>query len=149
MKKAIVIYGSTTGNTETAARWISYDPRAGRVETEVKNVTECSVEELDGKYDLVLLGCSTWGDEEVEPREDFEPFFEEMGQASLEGWKAGVFGRGDSSFTHFRGAVDAIEDLVAGRGGRVVVDSLKIDGDPKDSSDRIHEWAESILLALG
>jgi flavodoxin len=67
-----------------------------------------------------------------------------MDKADLSGRKAAVFGCGDSSYTYFCGAVDAIEDKVKELGGELISDGLKIDGDPDDSIEEIKSWAEKI-----
>lgn len=92
----------------------------------------------------MLLGSSTWGDDEIEMQEDFAEFYEKMDQVSLDGKKVAVFGCGDRSFEHFCGAADVIEEKVEELGGSLVIESLKIDGDPNDADDDIRDWAAAI-----
>jgi hypothetical protein len=48
---------------------------------------------LKDKFDLYLLGSSTWGEDEIELQEDFEPFYESVnGDLNLSGKKFAVFG---------------------------------------------------------
>ena len=150
MKKAMIVYGSTTGNTEFVAEVIAKSLQQNKIDVTVKNVTEASGQDIAGDLDIVLFGCSTWGDDEIELQEDFAEFYETMGNngTSYDGMNFAVFGCGDSSYTHFCGAVDAIEEKVAGSGGKIVVDSLKIDGDPDPIKEEIQNWAESVNLAL-
>ena len=148
MKKTLIIYGSTTGNTEYTAETIFRILQSGQVETTLKNVREASGDDLAPDFDAILLGCSTWGDEDIELQEDFIPFFESMEDRSLDKLRFGVFGCGDSSYTHFCGAVDEIEELIGRRGGEVLIQSLKIDGDPDDVKIEIQDWAESIRAAM-
>jgi flavodoxin short chain len=93
-------------------------------------------------YDLVLLGCSTWGDEEIEISNDFEPLLADLDKSGLSGKQVAVFGCGDSSYTHFCGAVDLIERKAEELGAQLVAGSLKIDGDadPKE----VQAWAEAV-----
>jgi flavodoxin short chain len=150
MKKALIIYGSTTGNTEYVAEVVAKSLKQSKLDVTVKNVSDVSVQDINGDQDIVLFGCSTWGDDEIELQEDFAEFYEAMGNngTSYEGMNFAVFGCGDSSYTYFCGAVDAIEEKVAGSGGEIVVDSLKIDGDPDPMKEEIQNWAESVNLAL-
>ena len=144
MSKALIVFGSTTGNTESTAEVINDVLEGKDWDTVLKNVDETSVEELSWDYDLVLLGSSTWGDDEIEIQEDFAEFYEKMNQVSLSGKKVAVFGCGDSSYEHFCGAVDVIGEKVEELGGKLAVDSLKIDGDPDDADDDIKDWAEMV-----
>lgn len=148
MKKALVIYGSTTGNTEYTAEVITRTLKEKELEVILKNVQEAGVDDLAGGYDVTLLGCSTWGDDEIELQDDFAVFFESFEGTSFQGRKVGVFGCGDSSYTHFCGAVDAIEEKVTQLGGEILAGGLKIDGDPEDMFDDIQGWAENVHAAL-
>jgi flavodoxin I len=148
MAKALVIYGSTTGNTESTAHTIAKAIAAQDISTTVKDVTSIETSEFDNAYDLFVLGSSTWGDDEIELQEDFAVFYEHMDGLDLNGKKMAVFGCGDSSYPHFCGAVDAIEEKVGNLGADLVVNGLRIDGDPEDSEDEIVEWAQSVASAV-
>ncbi len=144
MGKVLIVYGSTTGNTESVAERISDIFEEKDWDTVLKNVDETSPEELSWDYDLLLLGASTWGDEEIEIQEDFAEFYEEMDAVSINGKKAAVFGCGDSSYTHFCGAVDVIGEKLEKMGGMLPWESLKIDGDPEDAEEEVMGWALEI-----
>ncbi|MGE4505919.1 MAG: flavodoxin [Desulfovibrionaceae bacterium] len=146
MSKALIVYGSTTGNTETAADYIATTLGNEGIETTLLDASDAAASGLGEGYDLVLLGSSTWGDDEVELQDDFVPLYEDLEQADLKGRKVAVFGCGDSSYPHFCGAVDAIEQKVSAMGADLVAESLKIDGDPE--RDEISGWAREILARL-
>ncbi len=148
MAKALIVFGSTTGNTEATAEQISEVLSGKGLDVTLKNVTNAKVDELGGDYDITLLGASTWGEDEIEFQEDFEPFYEDMDQASLKDKKVAVFGCGDSSYEYFCGAVDQLEAKVAELGGNLVNEPLRIDGDPGDASDDINEWAEAVATSV-
>lgn len=147
MAKALLIYGSTTGNTESAAQTIAGVLAEENVQVTIKEVTNAKPADLNGDYDLYLLGSSTWGDEEIELQEDFAEFYEAMNGLDLSDKKMAVFGCGDSSYTHFCGAVDAIEQKAEDLGAVLVAAGLKIDGDPDDSEQEILDWAQSVAAA--
>ena len=147
MAKALIIYGSTTGNTESTAQAIAGVLVEQGMETEVKDVTSASPADLNNDYDLYLLGSSTWGDDEIELQEDFAEFYEAMGGLDLSNKKMAVFGCGDTTYTHFCGAVDAIEQKAEELGAVLVAAGLKIDGDPDDAEDDIRDWAQSVAAA--
>lgn len=143
MSKAIIVYGSTTGNTESTAEMIEKELSKNGIDTLVKDVSDTNTSELKD-YDLVLFGCSTWGEDEIELQDDFQPFYEEINSSNISGKKVAVFGCGDSSYTYFCGAVDAIEEKVKDSGGEIITEGLKIDGDPDDFTDDITSWAQSV-----
>jgi len=146
MARALIIFGSTTGNTESTAERIGGILNAKGLEVTVQNVSDVNPGD-EADYDLVLYGCSTWGDDEVELQDDFIDYYESMDKAPLGGKKVGVFGCGDSSYTWFCGAVDAIEEKVRKIGGTLVAEGLKIDGEPDDFEDEIDAWATSVAAA--
>ncbi|MGI6655738.1 MAG: flavodoxin [Desulfobulbus sp.] len=148
MGKAVIVYGSTTGNTESVARRIGdILTRAGH-EVLVQDVRAVQVDQLGQGCDITLLGSSTWGEDEIEFQEDFAPFFDAMDRAELGGRKVALFGCGDSSYPHFCGAVDQLEEKVQALGAVVVGTPLRIDGDPVDASAEIDEWADEVAAAL-
>lgn len=142
MSKALIVFGSTTGNTEAAAIHVEAALRAKGLETVLKNVQDVEPAGLAAGFNLVVLGCSTWGDEDIELQDDFVPLYENLDQAELKGRKVAVFGCGDTSYTHFCGAVDAIEERALALGAVLAAGSLKIDGDPERGE--VTAWAEEV-----
>lgn len=142
MSKALIVYGSTTGNTETVAGHVGAVLNKAGWDTEIKNASDVSASGLANGCDLLLLGCSTWGDDDIELQDDFVPLYDDLDKAGLSGKKVAVFGCGDSSYTHFCGAVDAIEQKAESLGAVLVTGSLKIDGDP--DKDEVMDWAKTV-----
>ncbi len=146
MGSAIIIYGSTTGNTEYTAETIGELLENKNYTITLLNVSDVSIDILEKNYDLYFLGCSTWGEDEIELQEDFESFYKDLSNdVSLSGKKFAIFGCGDSAYTYFCGAVDVIEERISILGGTLVCDSLRIDGEPE--TEEIHEWTEEIINA--
>jgi len=143
MEKALVIFGSTTGNTEAVADYVAKALEGEGMQVQVQDAADVSPAGWAEGYDLVLLGCSTWGDDEIELQEDFQPLYDELDKAGLAGRKVAVFGCGDSSYTFFCGAVDAIEERAGEVGAQVVAASLKIDGEP--GKGEAMDWAREVL----
>ena len=113
------------------------------METELRNVSDASVGDLRDGCDLVILGCPAYGDDTVELQDDFAEFYEKLDDVDLSGRKFAIFAPGDSSYEHFCGSVDLLEEKMKQLGGEVVIDGLKVDGDPSDFEDEILEWAKS------
>lgn len=148
MAKALIVYGSTTGNTEMTAGMIGESLTSKGISVTTKNVVDSTIEELGNGYDITLLGASTWGEDEIEFQEDFEPFFEQMDSAKLQEKKVAIFGCGDSSYEYFCGAVDKLENKMEELEANVVTQSLRIDGDVDDATTEITLWAEDVANAV-
>ena len=143
MGKALVVFGSTTGNTETVAEVVAKVLEESGMVVDLKDAAKVKAAGLAEGYDLVLFGCSTWGDDAIELQEDFIPLYDDLDAAGLGGRKVAVFGCGDSSYTHFCGAVDAIAEKAASLGAKVIDLPLKIDGEPDEAEAR--DWAREVF----
>ncbi len=109
MSKAIIVYGSTTGTTEDMSQIVAQGIKASEFELTVKKVSDSTPEELMG-YDLLVLGCSTWGDGDLQ--DDFVDFEKKLRATNLRGKKAAVFGPGESSYPQFCKSVDILEETL-------------------------------------
>lgn len=146
MAQVLVVYGSTTGNTESTADMIAAVLEEEGVQVDVKNVVDAKVTDLGGSYELTLLGSSTWGMDEIEFQDDFGFFYNDLDRATqLKGRKVALFGCGDSGYMYYCGAVDKLEEMMEKLGATMVCDSLRIDGDPSDFSKEIKEWAGELV----
>ena len=148
MKKILIVYGSTTGNTEYMAEMVGKVFINAGFQTGVINVTDFDDGELNDDLSALILGCPAYGHDMIELQEDFEEFIEDVEDLNLKSRKFAVFAPGDSSYEFFCGSVDKIEELLEGIGAVKIVDGLKIDGDPDDFEDEINEWSESIIAEI-
>lgn len=146
MSKVLVVYGSTTGNTESVSEVIAKALTNGGHAVDVQSAGDVSAENLAEGYDAVFFGCSTWGDDEIELQDDFIPLYDDLDKAGLSGKKVAVFGCGDTSYEHFCGAVDVIEEKSESLGAILLGDTLKIDGDPE--ADEVATWLTPISAKL-
>jgi len=142
-RHALLLYGSTTGNTEVLAEEAAKGLRSVGFEVDVRNVRGADAEEMLG-FDLVVLGCSTWDDGELQ--EDFVPFSQGMSAVDLSGCCAAVFGPGERSFGEqwFCRAVDTLIALLKEAGAEVLDEGLRIDGDIDPHLESAHDWAAEI-----
>lgn len=140
MDKVHVIYGSTTGMTETVAQRIAAD-----FDTTAVNVATAGADAFDAE--LVILGSSTWGC--GDPQDDWAA----TGVAQLEaadwtGKKVAVFGLGDAqgfADTFCDAMADLAQKAVAK--GATLVGTLPLDAFPGASS-RIVDGDHLVGLAL-
>jgi flavodoxin I len=91
MKKIAIIYGSSTGNTESIAFKIA--ARIGEGRAEVINVKEITLPQL-ATYRNLIFGISTWGIGELQG--DWKRFLLDLDQADLKGKTIAMFGLGDA-----------------------------------------------------
>ncbi|MDR1487221.1 MAG: flavodoxin [Deltaproteobacteria bacterium] len=148
MANVLIVYGSTTGNTEWVAGQLSEQIKAKGHTVESVKAGSISPSGLCAGKDLVLFGCSTWGQDEIELQDDFIPLFEAFDSIGASGVKTAVFGCGDEDYTHFCGAVDAITDKLTALGSNVIGGKLKINGDPGDSAEAIKTWGQAVAAAI-
>ena len=143
MKKATIIFGSTTGNTEIVADQIAENMPGYTVE--VVYVTDAKDDAAVQAADLVVYGCSTMGLGELQ--EDFIPYYENrMTPALLKGKTVAVFGLGDKENyeDYFCWAADILAKKVQACGANLVCDPLKVDGEPDDNRAAVAAWAQAL-----
>lgn len=144
MGKALIVYGSTTGNTESIALVIKGALEKKGWEVTCENASDATAEGLCDGYDVVYFGASAWGSDTIELQDDFATLYEDFDdRIKAKGKKAGTFASGDSSFEFFCGSADMIADKLKELGANVV-DELKIEGDASGKESEIAAWAEKI-----
>lgn len=89
MKKISIIYWSGTGNTEKMAELIDKGAAENGAEVILKDVNQATKDDITNA-DVVALGCSVAGVEELEPAE-FLPFYESI-KDDLKGKEVALFG---------------------------------------------------------
>lgn len=91
MKKEVaIIYYSATGNTEAMAEACAVGAKKAGADVLLASVSEVKAEDIWSKYDHILLGCSAWGEEQIEQAE-MKPFCDAL-RPHLEGKIMGIFG---------------------------------------------------------
>lgn len=132
MKKIGIFYGSSTGYTADLADRIA---RALGVDmADVHNVAETAPSRV-GEYDVILLGCSTWGDGDLQA--DFEDFLDGLEGMWLGGKKVAIFGCGDETMSHtFGNALGDIYDRIRPTEAQVIA-PFNTDGYSYDESKAI------------
>ena len=92
MAKVLVVYVTTTGNTEKMANAIVEGAKGAGADVTLKTVGEANVAEL-ADYDVIAFGSPAMGAEVLEEAE-MEPFFSEA-EGKISGKKVAVFGSYD------------------------------------------------------
>ncbi len=161
MAKIAIIYGSTMGNTESAAALIESALSSHEVKT--INVSNMSSETLS-EYSNLILGTSTWGCGDLQ--DDWECEISTLQDADLNGKTVALFGCGDAGsypdsfvdgigtlYEAAKGAgatiIGSVEDNYSYSSSTAVVDGRFVglpldDGMADENDDRIVAWCESI-----
>ena len=117
MQNIGIFYGSSTGNTEVAAKQIQQEFGEGIAKTfDVANAKANDIEQFSN----LIFGSSTWGIGDMQ--DDFEDFLSQIKKANLEGKKVAIFGFGDQE-TYADSYVDAIGEIyetLDGKGCQIV-----------------------------
>lgn len=161
--KTAVFFGSSTGNTESAAEQI-----AEKLGADLYNVADSPTDKI-AEYDNLIFGSSTWGVGDLQ--DDWEGFISELEDAKLEGKVVAIFGTGDSSsypdtFVNSIGTIyNALESSGCKFTGSTSTEGYEYDesaaeidgkfvGLPLDDSqddlhdERIEKWVEEIKKDL-
>lgn len=105
MQNIGIFYGSSTGNTEWAAKQIQQ--ALGKDIAKVFDVANVKASVIE-QFSNLVFGSSTWGIGELQ--DDFEDFLPEISLANIEGKKVAIFGFGDQE-TYADSYVDAIGEI--------------------------------------
>ncbi len=144
--KVLVLFGSSTGNTEELANTVAKTLQAKGMETDLINIADTTDIEYD-KYDFLFLGTSTW--DEGQTQLDFRFYLEDLqnNPPKLEGKRFAVFGTGESCYEFFCGGTEKLAEEFKKFGGIQVGDILKIDTleeDPVENQKTV-DWTNEII----
>lgn len=117
MQNIGIFYGSSTGNTEAAAKQIQNE--LGRNTVKLFDVENAKATDIE-QFSNLLFGSSTWGLGDLQ--DDFVDFLSEIASANLEGKKVAIFGYGDqdSYADSFVDAIGQIYDALEGKGCEII-----------------------------
>jgi flavodoxin I len=143
--RILIVFGSLLGKTKRLSILAGHILKDNGHDVVVKDVRSTTVQELNS-YDLVIMGCSTWDDGQLQF--DFRPFHSELLKNKFSGKNFAVFGVGSHKYPHPYYAADILEDAVKTIEGKLLVDTIKLDmdhDDPEDKVDKdIFNWIDNI-----
>jgi flavodoxin I len=143
--KTLLIYATNSGSTLEVANYITSDFSQKNQEIKVEDVRNITPETFND-YDLVILGAPTWGEGEL--LESFSRVIEKFTDKKFPDKKFAVFGLGDSTYAHFCGAADQLENFVKNVEGKLIAPVLKIDNfyfNQQQEIPKISEWVKRIF----
>jgi flavodoxin I len=161
MNKIGIFYGSSTGNTEQAAKKIQ--ELLGSAD--LKPVSEKSIDVVT-QYNVLLFGSSTWGSGELQ--DDWLSIIDKLSGLNFTGKKIGFFGTGDQDSypDTFADALGILYEELKNTGAEFIargpnddyeyedskaeIDNMFVglvldeDNQPELSDDRIAEWVSLV-----
>lgn len=131
--KALVVYYSATGNTQSVAETFDKDM------FDVIPVRELDCDKLND-YNHIIIGMSTW--ERGMPPKVFQRNIDHF--KKLKGKKFYFFGSGRSEYEYFCGALDLYYEILKQQ--NEVTEPMKFEGYPSEKNwQYIKEWQENII----
>lgn len=118
-----VFYASSTGNTKDAAKKIAKELGEG---IKTFDISFSGVDKIN-EFDKVIIGCSTWGDGELQ--DDLEEAWDEFTTLDFSGKTVALFGLGDQDgyADEYVDAMGIIYEQVS-KSGANVIGSWPVDG---------------------
>ena len=142
MAKVLIVYWSTTWNTETVADHIKETLEWEWNEVDLKTWTEVSPEQIND-YDVSFLSSPTWWDGEIQ--DDMIDFVENLKTAPISWKNIAIFACGMSSFPQFCHAWDLIKEAAIQAWAEPKWEIFQIDWDVWDELDNAWDWAKKII----
>ncbi|OGG29754.1 hypothetical protein A3A63_01515 [Candidatus Gottesmanbacteria bacterium RIFCSPLOWO2_01_FULL_46_9] len=147
-----MVYATNSGTTMTTAQTVSDKLTGAGHQVTMKEARDTIPEDFNAPQ-VILLGSPSWDYEGKEgmPHEDYIPLIEKLKTVTHENKPFAVFGLGDSSYKHFCGSADHLEELVKAMKGKLIVPSLRIDkfySDQTGNMEKINKWADDLIAVL-
>lgn len=117
--KMAIYYGSSNGNTESVAKAIR-KRLGGKERVAMFDVANLSSAEAMQEYDILLWGCPTWGEGDLQ--DDWEDFYSCLDGIDLSGKSVALFGLGDQDgYGHeFVNALKILYDKATAQGANMI-----------------------------
>lgn len=143
--KILILFASRRGQNAQLAQRIHEILEEEGLESDLINVKGQSPELLD-RYDILLLGSSTWGDGDLQT--DFQVFEDGLRDWDLTGKRGAAFGTCSSMYPRTGWAVDILENRLKNNGGKVLQKGLKLDVQGGLNYTPAVEWARRLAGLL-
>ena len=146
MASILIIYGTTSGNTQLVAEKVCEVLSAAGHKSDTKRVEQTDPAEME-KYDFIIWGASTYGHGVLQ--DYFIPFLDKLNAAKydLKGKRGAVIGLGDPKYDaqyHIESAA-ILEEAFKKHGGNLIAPALRISGSPvRHLNGIIQKWAEAL-----
>lgn len=143
--KILIVYASRRGTTRKIADIIVKILEANGLSVDIRKASLSQASDLL-KYDVLLLGSSTWEDGDL--HEDMDQIERDLRDLDLKGKFAAAFGTGNSRFRYFCEAVDILETRLKHSGAKLLIPSLKSDIMEKKLQEEAEKWGQDLLKTI-
>jgi flavodoxin I len=148
--KILITFGTLTGNTELVASHIAeqIEQAYPEIELDLKNQFEVLPPSLL-EYDLILVGASSWGDDESNPiTDEFVSHLKDQ-KPELAGKPVAIFALGETIYNDFCAAARILEAVFKDLGATLAAETYKIDGFPTDAIlEEAWDWAKPVIESI-
>jgi len=135
----------------TASELAASTLRTSGHEVEVVSVESASPDALSA-YDALIIASPSWEDQgkDGQPLPEIRMFLERVTAEHLKDKKVALMGLGDTSYPHYCGAIDVMEDMLKKLSIAPIVPSLRIDKyySLRENEDNVKNWASELGKAL-
>lgn len=148
----LVIYATYSSSTQTAVAYLGELLTNQSHAVTIKQAQAVTAADFADPQ-LIVFASPSWliDGKDGQPHEDMLSLMQTFSTISFAGKKIAVLGLGDTSYAHFCGAVDHIEQFVKDHQGTLVVPSLRIDGyymNQDANNQTLTQWSQSLPLSL-
>jgi len=143
--KIAIAFATLSGNTEKVAIELKFFLSTYFEKIDLLNIENIKADNLKD-YDLVFLGCSTYGDGDLNLIIDIFLSDAEVVCHNCQSTKFAIFSLGNSIYPNFATAGEIVEDKIIDMGGTIICPHIKIDGYPSSEVFfEVETWALQVL----
>lgn len=145
--KCLLIYGTLSGSTMTASELAASSLRTAGHEVDIMPVEEATPDKLT-LYGALIIASPSWEDQgkDGQPLPEIRLFLEKVTAENLKDKKVALMGLGDTSYPHYCGAIDVMEEMLKKISVTPVVSSLRVDKfySLRENEDNVKNWATGL-----
>lgn len=150
--KLLLAYATYSSGTKTASKIVAERLKDQKIDVTRKEIRKVATDELEA-YDAIVFASPSWlnNGKEGQPHDFFLTFIEKMRGKTYPDKQFAIFGLGDTAYMHFCGAVDNLEAFVGDLNGKLVLQSLRIDGfyfNQQQNTKLLKDWADQLAQKL-
>lgn len=149
--KCLLVYGTLSGSTMTATELVGASLRESGNDVMSLSV-EQATKDLVASHDVLVIASPSWEDRGLDgqPLPEVRQFVESLSTVDLAGKKIALLGLGDTSYPHFCGAIDVLEELLKKIQITPSIESLRIDKyySMPDNEHKVKAWADKFAILL-
>ncbi len=149
--KCLLIYGTLSGSTMTATELVGASLREAGNDVTMLSIEEAN-KEMIAPYGALIIASPSWEDRGMDgqPLPEVRQLVESLTASDLAGKKIALLGLGDTSYPHYCGAIDVMEDILKKIQTTPSIKSLRIDKyySMPDNEHKVKAWADTFAALL-